>query len=28
MTPKQALDAWQNECLKNAKDDGYNVKGQ
>jgi hypothetical protein len=28
MTPKQALDAWQNESLKNAKDDGYNVKGQ
>ncbi len=28
MTPKQALDAWQNECLKNAKDDGYDVKGQ
>src|ERR1700722_1320315 len=28
LTPKQALDAWQNECLKNAKDDGYNVKGQ
>jgi multiple sugar transport system substrate-binding protein len=28
MTPKQALDAWQNECLKNAKDDGYEVKGQ
>jgi multiple sugar transport system substrate-binding protein len=28
MTPKQALDAWQSETLKNAKDDGYNVKGQ
>jgi multiple sugar transport system substrate-binding protein len=28
MTPKQALDAWQNESLKNAKDDGYDVKGQ
>jgi multiple sugar transport system substrate-binding protein len=28
MTPKQALDAWQNECLKNAKDDGYDVKGE
>jgi multiple sugar transport system substrate-binding protein len=28
MTAKQALDAWQNECLKNAKDDGYQVKGQ
>jgi multiple sugar transport system substrate-binding protein len=28
MTPKQALDAWQNECLKNAKDDGYSVKVQ
>jgi multiple sugar transport system substrate-binding protein len=24
-TPKQALDAWQNECLKNAKGDGYEV---
>src|SRR6516165_9721777 len=28
MTPKQALDAWQNESLKNAKNDGYDVKGQ
>jgi ABC-type glycerol-3-phosphate transport system substrate-binding protein len=28
MTPKQALDAWQDECLKNAKADGYDVKGQ
>jgi multiple sugar transport system substrate-binding protein len=25
-TPKQALDAWQNECLKNAKADGYDVR--
>lgn len=25
-TPKQALDAWQNESLKNAKSDGYKVK--
>lgn len=25
-TPKQALDAWQNESLKNAKGDGYEVK--
>jgi multiple sugar transport system substrate-binding protein len=24
-TPKQALDAWQNESLKNAKGDGYEV---
>ena len=28
MTPKQALDAWQEESLKNAKNDGYDVKGQ
>jgi multiple sugar transport system substrate-binding protein len=27
-SPKQALDAWQNECLKNAKADGYDVKGE
>ena len=27
-TPKQALDAWQSECLKNAQGDGYDVKGQ
>ena len=26
MSPKQALDAWQNETLKNAKADGYEVK--
>ncbi|MBV8901284.1 MAG: sugar ABC transporter substrate-binding protein [Verrucomicrobia bacterium] len=26
MTPKQALDAWQNESMKNAKGDGYEVK--
>jgi multiple sugar transport system substrate-binding protein len=26
VTPKQALDAWQNESLKNAKGDGYEVK--
>ena len=25
-TPKQALDAWQEESLKNAKGDGYEVK--
>jgi multiple sugar transport system substrate-binding protein len=28
LTPKQALDAWQNESLKNAKNDGYDVKGE
>jgi multiple sugar transport system substrate-binding protein len=28
LTPKQALDAWQDESLKNAKADGYDVKGQ
>ena len=28
MTAKQALDAWQNDCLKNATGDGYNVKGK
>jgi multiple sugar transport system substrate-binding protein len=28
LTPKQALDAWQDETLKNAKADGYDVKGQ
>ena len=27
-TPKQALDAWQNESLKNAKADGYEVKAK
>ena len=27
-TPKQVLDSWQNECLRNAKDDGYAVKGK
>jgi multiple sugar transport system substrate-binding protein len=27
-TPKQALDAWQNESLKNAKGDGYEVKAK
>jgi len=25
-TVKQALDAWQKECLKNARADGYEVK--
>jgi hypothetical protein len=28
LTVKQALDAWQNESLKNAKEDGYEVKDQ
>ncbi|MBV8211603.1 MAG: sugar ABC transporter substrate-binding protein, partial [Verrucomicrobia bacterium] len=28
VTPKQALDAWQNDCLKNAAGDGYDVKGK
>jgi multiple sugar transport system substrate-binding protein len=28
LTPKQALDAWQDESLKNAKNDGYDVRGQ
>jgi multiple sugar transport system substrate-binding protein len=28
MTPKQALDAWQNESLKNAKGDGYEIKAR
>jgi multiple sugar transport system substrate-binding protein len=28
MTAKQALDAWQNDCLKNASGDGYDVKGK
>src|SRR3984893_4892259 len=27
-TVKQALDGWQNDCLKNGKDSGYDVKGQ
>ncbi len=27
-TPKQTLDAWQSESLKNAKEDGYEVKGK
>jgi multiple sugar transport system substrate-binding protein len=27
-TVKQALDGWQNDCLKNGKDAGYDVKGQ
>jgi hypothetical protein len=27
-TVKQALDGWQNDCLKNGKDAGYEVKGQ
>lgn len=27
-TPKQALDAWQNESLKNATGDGYEVKAK
>lgn len=27
-TPKQALDAWQADCLKNAKDQGFEVKSQ
>jgi multiple sugar transport system substrate-binding protein len=27
-TPKQVLDAWQNESLKNAKGDGYEVKAK
>jgi multiple sugar transport system substrate-binding protein len=27
-TVKQALDAWQNDCLRNGKDAGYEVKGQ
>jgi hypothetical protein len=26
MTVKQALEAWQNESLKNAKDNGFDVK--
>jgi multiple sugar transport system substrate-binding protein len=26
LTPKQALDAWQNDSLKNAKADGYEVR--
>lgn len=28
LTVKQALDAWQEESLKNAKDNGFDVKGQ
>ena len=28
MTPKQALDAWQNDSLKNATGDGYDVKAK
>ncbi|MBV9490981.1 MAG: sugar ABC transporter substrate-binding protein [Verrucomicrobia bacterium] len=28
LTPKQALDSWQNESLKNAKGDGYDVKAK
>ena len=28
ITPKQALDAWQNESFKNAKGDGYEVKAK
>ena len=28
MTSKQALDAWQNDSLKNAAGDGYDVKGK
>jgi multiple sugar transport system substrate-binding protein len=28
VSPKQALDAWQDESLKNAKADGYEVKGK
>jgi multiple sugar transport system substrate-binding protein len=28
MTPKQALEAWQNDCLKNATRDGYDVKAR
>jgi hypothetical protein len=28
MTAKQALDAWQSDCLKNATGDGYDVKGK
>lgn len=28
VTPKQALDAWQSESLKNAAGDGYDVKGR
>ena len=28
VSPKQALDAWQSESLKNAQGDGYEVKGQ
>jgi hypothetical protein len=27
-TPKQALDAWQADSLKNAKDQGFEVKSQ
>jgi hypothetical protein len=27
MTVKQALDAWQNESLKHAEEEGYTVKG-
>jgi multiple sugar transport system substrate-binding protein len=27
-TPKQALDAWQAECIKNAQGDGYDVKAK
>jgi hypothetical protein len=27
-TPKQALDNWQSESLKNAKGDGYEVKAK
>ena len=28
LTVRQALDAWQNESLNHAKDDGYEVKGE
>ena len=28
VTAKQALDAWQDESLKNAKNEGYEVKGK
>src|SRR6516164_10834256 len=28
LTVKQALDAWQEESLKNAKDNGFDVKGK
>jgi hypothetical protein len=28
LTVRQALDAWQNESLNHAKEDGYEVKGE